>query len=137
MPLLAFFFLKKHAMAMGKEIADISPEAMRLLSDYAYPGNVRELANIIKRGVALAGGPLLELQHLPDTLKQICVKVLPQAGKRLPTLDEYEAEYIRHNWNTLAATVARTPTFWASTGFLYGARSSAWIPIHRGKTKPG
>jgi DNA-binding NtrC family response regulator len=95
-PLLAYFFLKKHAMAMGKEIDDISPDAMRLLSDYTYPGNVRELANIIERGVALANGPLLELHHLPETLKEIRVKVLPLPGKGMPTLDEYEAEYIRH-----------------------------------------
>lgn len=52
-PLLANHFLKKYAPAAGKEIGKISPEAVRLLSAYEWPGNVRQLENTIERAVAL------------------------------------------------------------------------------------
>jgi DNA-binding NtrC family response regulator len=94
-PLLAYYFLKKHALAMGREVTDISPEAMSLLTVYDWPGNVRELANVIERGVALARGGLIELQHLPEALKELRVRVLRPAGSGLPTLDEFETSYIR------------------------------------------
>jgi len=95
-PLLAFYFLKKHALAMGKAVADIEPEAMRLLSRYGYPGNVRELANVIERGVALSGGPRLETAHLPEALGNANVRILPAPGEALPSLEAHEADYIRH-----------------------------------------
>ncbi|MFK5949981.1 MAG: sigma-54 dependent transcriptional regulator, partial [Methylococcales bacterium] len=53
-PLLAYYFLKKHAIQMGRSIEDITPEAMHKLISYNYPGNIRELENIIERGIALA-----------------------------------------------------------------------------------
>ena len=52
-PLLANHFLKKYAPAAGKDIGKISPEAVRLLSAYEWPGNVRQLENTIERAVAL------------------------------------------------------------------------------------
>ena len=95
-PLLAYYFLKKHSLAMGKDVTDISPEAMAVLAEYDYPGNVRELANVIERGIALANGPLLELAHLPGALKEIRVQVLRHPANSLPSLEDYEADYIRH-----------------------------------------
>jgi transcriptional regulator with PAS, ATPase and Fis domain len=94
-PLLAFYFLKKHALAMGREITDIAPEALRLLNDYDWPGNVRELANVIERGVALARGNLIEVRHLPEALKELTVRVVEPPSGELPTLEEFENEYIR------------------------------------------
>jgi len=95
-PLLAFYFLKKHAVAMGKDVRDIEPEALRMLARYDYPGNIRELANIIERGVALATGPSLEVAQLPEVLKELHVRVLPvTAGGGMATLEAHEAEYIR------------------------------------------
>ena len=49
--------------------ARISPEAMDLLMGYDYPGNIRELANLIERGVALAEGDTVEVRHIPDHLR--------------------------------------------------------------------
>jgi len=95
-PLLAFYFLKKHAVAMGKDVRDIEPEALRMLARYDYPGNIRELANIIERGVALATGPSLDVAQLPEVLKELHVRVLPvTAGGGMATLEAHEAEYIR------------------------------------------
>ncbi|MBU0501064.1 MAG: sigma-54 dependent transcriptional regulator [Gammaproteobacteria bacterium] len=93
-PLLAFYFLKKFALAMDRPVTDIAPEALRLLNRYDYPGNVRELANLIERGVALARGSLLEPGHLPESLMSLSVRVtaFPETG--LPTLERNEAAYI-------------------------------------------
>jgi len=94
-PLLTYYFLRKHALAMGREVADITPEAMQLLSGYDWPGNVRELANVVERGVALTRSELIEVAHLPEALRELKTRILPVSGSKLPTLDEFETNYIR------------------------------------------
>lgn len=94
---LAFFFLRKHALRMGREVQDISPAAMNALLQYAYPGNVRELENLLERGVALANSSLLELSDLPPRLQQQPAQPsLALSTPSLPTLAEREEEYIRY-----------------------------------------
>jgi two-component system response regulator PilR (NtrC family) len=63
-PLLASHFLKKYSEDLGKQITQISPEALRVLVQYDYPGNVRELQNIIERAVALETSRELTVQNL-------------------------------------------------------------------------
>jgi two-component system response regulator PilR (NtrC family) len=63
-PLLAEHFLAKYTDAMGKQIAAISHEALELLVQYGWPGNIRELENVVERAVALEGSPTI----LPDSL---------------------------------------------------------------------
>jgi len=94
-PLLAYFFLKKHALLMDKPVTEISQETMQLLTDYDYPGNVRELANLIERGVALATGETLEPAQLPENLRDLRVSVWRHNVATLPTLESQEAEYIK------------------------------------------
>lgn len=93
-PLLAFYFLRKFALGMGKPVSDIAPEAMRLLARYDYPGNVRELANLVERGVALARATLLEASHLPESLRVLNVRVSMATTGELSTLEQQEAAYI-------------------------------------------
>lgn len=95
-PLLAFYFLQKHAARMKRTVDDINPEAMSALLEYDYPGNIRELENIIERGVALAQGGQLEVKDLPSTLIEHSVHVVREEAGRLPTLVERETDYIRH-----------------------------------------
>ncbi|MGE3681386.1 MAG: sigma-54-dependent transcriptional regulator [Bdellovibrionales bacterium] len=64
-PLLAGHFLKKYNDRLGKSIGGISAEAMDMLKKYDYPGNVRELENIIERTVALEGGATILPESLP------------------------------------------------------------------------
>ena len=74
-PILAAHFLKKYSEELNKNISRISPEALNLLLNYGYPGNVRELQNIIERAVALGNGQELTPQHLSSYLdEQIHVK---------------------------------------------------------------
>jgi DNA-binding NtrC family response regulator len=94
-PLLAYYFLRKHALRMGREVSEISPEAMEILNDYDYPGNVRELANLIERGVALARDIELGANELPAELAERSIHIVRERGNRLPTLMEREADYIR------------------------------------------
>ncbi|HNQ05214.1 MAG TPA: sigma-54 dependent transcriptional regulator [Thiobacillaceae bacterium] len=95
-PLLAFYFLKKFALAMGKPVDDIDPEALNLLARYDYPGNVRELANLVERGVALARGSLLQVAHLPESLRHLHVRVAaaPIAMGEFSSLEANEAAHI-------------------------------------------
>jgi DNA-binding NtrC family response regulator len=94
-PLLAYHFLKLYAKAQDKTIEGFSDEAMDILTNYEFPGNIRELENIIERAVALCQDSLISPRHLPQELEQYSFKVYRQRGKRLPTLEENELNYIR------------------------------------------
>ena len=100
-PLLAYFLLRKFAVTMDRPMKEISAEAMQRLVEYDYPGNVRELSNFIERGVALAQGETLDLEHLPQHLGRLTVRVFTPAIAAAPaTLEAQEKEHIL---NALAA----------------------------------
>jgi formate hydrogenlyase transcriptional activator len=60
-PLLVRYFSNKHARRMGKQIESIPKEAMDALSHYAWPGNIRELQNLMERAVLLSMGSSLRV----------------------------------------------------------------------------
>jgi two-component system response regulator PilR (NtrC family) len=70
-PLLANFFLRKYNERLNKNIGAISVEAMDILKKYDYPGNVRELENMIERTVALEGGATILPESLPPMVNTI------------------------------------------------------------------
>ena len=103
-PLLAEHFLKKHALHNQRQVTHIEPEVMRILLDYDWPGNVRQLENVIERGVVLCHGDRLEEGCLPPRLTGA---VADQTGlgetADLP-LAELERRHIlatleRHDWH--------------------------------------
>jgi DNA-binding NtrC family response regulator len=94
-PLLAYYFLKRHALAMGKAVEDFEPEVLERLAGYDFPGNVRELSNLVERAVALSRSDHISMAELPATLRGPAITVLPAAGEPLPTLEQHEAAYIR------------------------------------------
>jgi transcriptional regulator with GAF, ATPase, and Fis domain len=61
LPLLVNFFLSKFGKKLGKEVRGMSQRAMERLLDYDWPGNIRELQNIVERAVVLASGPIVNL----------------------------------------------------------------------------
>jgi PAS domain S-box-containing protein len=63
-PLLAERFVSQFNAARGKEIAGVSPATLRVLTEYDFPGNVRELQNIIEQAFVLCEDGLIDLQHL-------------------------------------------------------------------------
>jgi two-component system response regulator PilR (NtrC family) len=64
-PLLAHHFMKKFAEAFGRPIRGFTREALEALDSYGYPGNVRELENVVERAVALESGEYLGVSNLP------------------------------------------------------------------------
>ncbi|MCH7598335.1 MAG: sigma-54-dependent Fis family transcriptional regulator [Myxococcales bacterium] len=67
-PLLVDHFIKKFSEELGREILSIDSDALDKLKHYEYPGNVRELENIIERAVALSRSSTITLASLPETL---------------------------------------------------------------------
>ncbi len=68
-PLLAMHFLQQHQVAQGgTQVAEIATDAMQALLRHTWPGNIRELENAIKAGVALADGPVLRRDDLPESV---------------------------------------------------------------------
>jgi len=93
-PLLCQHFLGKFAEAQGKDIQKIAPEVMDILLAYEFPGNIRELENIMERAVALCAGPVIEVKHLPLDFQQSHFQVQRHQRRELLTLEENEKEYI-------------------------------------------
>jgi DNA-binding NtrC family response regulator len=93
-PLLAHHFLAKHAALMGKAVSELAPVTLDLLRAYDFPGNVRELENIIERGVALTTGDGIEPAQLPDDLRELSIRTFRKRAGRIPTLEEQEQDYI-------------------------------------------
>jgi len=94
-PLLAYFLLRKFSTMMDRNVNEITPEAMQRLVEYDYPGNIRELSNFIERGVALTQDNTLDIQHLPQSLGSLTVKVFkPEMATTPSTLEEQETEHI-------------------------------------------
>ncbi len=93
-PLLIHHFIKKYGMMMHKEVRDIAPEVVDILLQYDFPGNVRELENIIERGVALANGDTIEPVHLPEDLRGHCLQTFRKKSGIIPTLEDQEKAYI-------------------------------------------
>jgi DNA-binding NtrC family response regulator len=93
-PLLCRHFLGKFAEAQGKKIDRIADEVMELLLHYEFPGNIRELENIMERAVTLCTGDAIEMPHLPLDFQQPIFQVQRHQKRGLHTLEENEKEYI-------------------------------------------
>ena len=92
-PLLIRHFLAKYSRAFGKKVAGISPECLDILLKYPFPGNVRELENIVERAVALSDDAIILPRDLPSDLQELSMSSLD--GGSWPSLEEKERDYIR------------------------------------------
>ncbi|WP_018953413.1 sigma-54-dependent transcriptional regulator [Thioalkalivibrio sulfidiphilus] len=98
---LALAFLRRAAAAQGRAIRGITPEALRALRRYPYPGNVRELASILERAVTFCRGEEITEADLPervleDAARSAGSEALWGDAESLPTLAQVEERYIRH-----------------------------------------
>ncbi len=91
-PLLVRHFIDKYALAFRKSVHGIDEQALGALTGYSFPGNVRELENIIERAVALTDGQTIGLLDLPEDIRNLEFDTLE--GDGLPTLAEVERRYV-------------------------------------------
>ena len=68
-PELALHFVARYNARLGLDVRGLTPAAMRVLVEYPWPGNVRELENVVERALVLCGGPQIEPEHLPETVR--------------------------------------------------------------------
>ena len=78
---------------MKRKFSGFSPAAADQLLRYAWPGNVRELENAMERAVALGEGTRVELEDLPEEVRQATSRAIPLAGE-VQSLEEVEKEHI-------------------------------------------
>jgi two-component system response regulator HydG len=88
---LCSYFLEKHLPKTHKKITGFTKEAMQVLMHYSFPGNVRELENIIERAIILEKGPLITPESLPQTIKMFQIETLEP--DRVKTIEELNKEY--------------------------------------------
>lgn len=96
-PLLVTAFLNQYAKRMRKPIDSVSRETMKLLQDYSWPGNIRELQNVIERGVVLSHGSILKLgaDLLPLEASETRVESSPAAARTAgDSLEEVQRQHI-------------------------------------------
>jgi PAS domain S-box-containing protein len=102
-PLLAEHFIGRFNRLRDKDIIGVSAEVLRTLLTHDYPGNVRELENIIEHAFVLCHGGMIQPEHLPEYLRP--AEPAP-AAPSAKTLRDLEAHLIyetmrRHGWNRL------------------------------------
>ncbi len=80
LPLFVATFLEQASREMGKRITSVHPRAMAALKAYRWPGNIRELRNVLERAVLFCDGPEIQLSHLPAEVAQAEAAALSAAG---------------------------------------------------------
>lgn len=141
-PLLLEHFLRRLNSMRGKEIQGISPKAMNILMSYDFPGNIRELENIVEYATVVCKNRLIRRIHLPETLQQkIGLRKIPASEKITgsePSLAAVEKDIIyrmlrKNNWSRklAAAQMGIHPT----TLWRKMKRLNLEIPDYDGRTK--
>jgi DNA-binding NtrC family response regulator len=94
-PLLVEHFLHKYNKKARKNITDISPQAMKALTDYDWPGNIRELENTIERAVVLFKGNGIDIEDIRYHGIIVASSIFSSADGKFKTLEDVEKEYIK------------------------------------------
>ena len=107
-PVLVQHFIDRFSRDAGKKLQGVSQQGMKLLTDYAWPGNIRELRNTLERAVILCGTGAIDPEHLPS---ELAAGGGESAYLKLPyglPLREIEKEYILATLSRLQNNKART-----------------------------
>jgi DNA-binding NtrC family response regulator len=106
---LARILLAEAAERLKRKVTGLSPGAADQLMRYEWPGNVRELENAMERAVAIAGSKRIELEDLPEIVRQAILT--PSISGPVKALDEIEKDYIlavlEHNEGNQTRTVSQ------------------------------
>jgi len=102
-PLLVDYFINNLVDDTERRVKKFSPEAMQLLLDAAWPGNVRQLYNVVEHAVALSTSPIISEDLLHDAIKQHQSKILPLAEARR----QFEQQYLIQLLQTTRGNVSQ------------------------------
>ena len=107
-PVLISHFIDKFNKRMGKEIEDVSKDVMNILMEYDYPGNVRELENIIEHASVMCQSTRIRTSHLPPELTPKKQKMIIEEKESHPPIQAFEKQLIqetleKHNGNKILA----------------------------------
>jgi transcriptional regulator with GAF, ATPase, and Fis domain len=112
---LAYHFLEKYRKETNKDISDISDEALVIMSGYKWPGNIRELENVIERAVVLSKNKTIEVSDLPENMRSPRFKLyIPphyESADMLPlklAKAKWEKSYLGNALKRHAGNISRT-----------------------------
>ncbi len=124
---LAELFARRFAHARSADTKIVRPDALRVLSRYAFPGNVRELRNAIEQALVRGSGRRVEAADLPERLRAASV----DTGKARPTLAEVEAAYVRSVLDEAGGNKSR------AARVLGISRKNLYERLHRASSSSG
>jgi DNA-binding NtrC family response regulator len=108
LPLLARYFIDQFAAEYGKTIRGLTPRAEIVLARYPWPGNVRELRSTLGNACMMADGDLIDVQDLPDQLRNRSAKEPAAVDEVLP-LEEMERQYVLRVLESVAGNSGGAP----------------------------
>ena len=102
-PLLVEYFIKKYCLSMNRPLITIDTSALKRLEEFSFPGNIRELENMIERAIVVGNGKKIILKDLPIEKESYMATT--------ESLDELEKNHInqilsKYTWNITAAAKA-------------------------------
>jgi len=106
LPLLFDFFLKKYSSRAGKTLA-VNPQMFSYLEGFAWPGNVRQLENVVERAVALNTSGVFDVEDLPEEIQSVRRPAARRGDSQWLTLDQMEDRYIREVLEETGANISR------------------------------
>jgi transcriptional regulator with GAF, ATPase, and Fis domain len=108
-PLLAEYFLQRARAKVNKRVDSLAPEALSLLRSYSWPGNLRELENIIERAVVLATSRTIEAEHLPLHMQDVASEGRQTSfrSSKLRAIEQFERQALSGYLLQAAGNVSR------------------------------
>jgi transcriptional regulator with GAF, ATPase, and Fis domain len=94
-PLLVRHFIAHFQRKLAKPLRGVTADGMQRLTEYPWPGNIRELQNVLERACVLARGPIVDVTTALGAIDQPVPEAIPVVDDRILTLDEHEQQQIR------------------------------------------
>ena len=104
-PTLIRYFILKYKETHGKNITDVEPTAQYALTKYPYPGNIRELENIVEHAIVLSEGGIIRLEDLPENVQEEA----REKTVAIPHIKDGKAEPAEENYQGISIPYEGTP----------------------------